>query len=249
MILRRLYDDKLAQASYLVGCAATGEALVVDPNRDVEQYVEAARGEGLRVTHVTETHIHADFVSGSRELAQRTGARLFLSAEGGEDWRYAFAEESRRDAAAGRGLVPGGERARRGAAHAGAHPGAPGLRGDGHRRRRPPHGRALGDFVFVGDVGGPDLLERAARHEGTMEAGARTLFPLAAALQGAAPDWVQLWPGHGAGSACGKALGRCRSPPWATRSCSTGGWRPRTRRSSCGRCSPGSRSRPCTSPR
>jgi len=87
MILRRLYDDKLAQASYLVGCAATGEALVVDPNRDVEQYVEAARGEGLRVMHVTETHIHADFVSGSRELARRSGAQLFLSGEGGEDPR------------------------------------------------------------------------------------------------------------------------------------------------------------------
>jgi hydroxyacylglutathione hydrolase len=70
-----------------VGCAATGEALVVDPNRDVEQYVAAAEAEGLLITHITETHIHADFVSGARELAERTGARLYLSDAGSATWR------------------------------------------------------------------------------------------------------------------------------------------------------------------
>src|SRR5688572_30965833 len=93
MLLRYFYDTKLAQASYLVGCAATGEALVVDPNRDVDQYVRTAEGEGMRITHVTETHIHADFVSGARELAARTGATLYLSDEGGVDWTYAFARQ------------------------------------------------------------------------------------------------------------------------------------------------------------
>src|SRR3954468_432571 len=92
MILKRFYDEKLAHASWLVGCAATGEALVVDPNRDVEPYVDAAAREGLRITHVAETHIHADFVSGTRELAQRTGATPYLSGEGGDDWRYAWAD-------------------------------------------------------------------------------------------------------------------------------------------------------------
>src|SRR5688500_19791043 len=95
MILKRFYDDKLAQASYLIGCAATGEALVVDPNRDVDQYVRAAESEGVEVTHVTETHIHADFVSGARELARRTGATLYLSDEGDESWKYAYARDSR----------------------------------------------------------------------------------------------------------------------------------------------------------
>ena len=71
MLLRRFYDPKLAQASYLLGCTTTGEALVVDPNRDIDHYLKAADAEGLRVAHVTETHIHADFVSGARELAHR----------------------------------------------------------------------------------------------------------------------------------------------------------------------------------
>src|SRR5215203_5667538 len=104
MFFKRFYDTKLAQASYLIGCQQTGEALVVDPNRDVEQYVTAADAEGLRVTHITETHIHADFVSGSRELAARTGAQLLLSDEGDAEWKYAFATD------AGATLVKDGDR-------------------------------------------------------------------------------------------------------------------------------------------
>ena len=91
MLLKRFYDTKLAQASYLVGCQRTGEALVIDSNRDVDQYVRGAEAEGLRIAHVTETHIHADFVSGSREVAERTGAQLYLSDEGDADWKYVFA--------------------------------------------------------------------------------------------------------------------------------------------------------------
>src|SRR5688572_10422579 len=94
MLLKHIYDPKLAQASYLIGCQATGEAVVVDPNRDVEQYLRLAESEGVRITHVTETHIHADFVSGARELAQRSGARLLLSDEGDANWKYAFAGEA-----------------------------------------------------------------------------------------------------------------------------------------------------------
>ena len=71
MIFLRFYQEQLAQVSYLIGCGQTGEALVVDPTRDVEQYIKAADRSGLKITAVTETHIHADFVSGVRELAQR----------------------------------------------------------------------------------------------------------------------------------------------------------------------------------
>ena len=77
MIVKRFFEPSIAQSSYLIGCAQTGEAVVIDPNRDVEQYINEAAREGLRITHVTETHIHADFVSGSRELAQRTAPACY----------------------------------------------------------------------------------------------------------------------------------------------------------------------------
>jgi len=82
MILKRFYDEKLAQASYLIGCAATGDAIVVDPSRDIDPYLQVAEAEGVEIRHVTETHIHADFVSGLREVAERTGATAYLSNEG-----------------------------------------------------------------------------------------------------------------------------------------------------------------------
>ncbi|RMD73700.1 MAG: MBL fold metallo-hydrolase, partial [Chloroflexi bacterium] len=92
MLLKYFYDEMLAQASYLIGCAKTGEAMVIDPMRDVEPYLRVAAKEGLRITHVTETHIHADFVSGVRELAARTGAQMYLSDMGDANWKYAYPE-------------------------------------------------------------------------------------------------------------------------------------------------------------
>ena len=94
MIVKRFYDETLAQASYLIGCGRTGNDIIIDPTRDIDQYLRMAEAEEVAVTHVTETHIHADFVSGSRELAARTGAALYLSAEGGTDWQYAFARDA-----------------------------------------------------------------------------------------------------------------------------------------------------------
>ncbi len=206
MLLKRFYDIKLAQASYLIGCQATGEALVVDANRDVAQYIDAADEEGLRVTHVTETHIHADFVSGSRELAQRTGAQLLLSDEGDADWKYAFATQAHATLLHDHDVFMVGN-LRIEVLHTPGHTpehlsfvvtDTPASAG--------PMGVLTGDFVFVGDVGRPDLLEKAAKVLGTMEAGARTLFHSLQAFK-QLPDHLQIWPGHGAGSACGKALG------------------------------------------
>lgn len=206
MILRYFYDDKLAQASYLVGCAMTGEAVVVDANRDIDQYIEVAEREGVSITHVTETHIHADYVSGSRELAERTGAQLYLSDEGDEDWKYAFAEE------AGAILIRGGDHFMVGNIRFDV------MKSAGHTPEHvsflvtdtagadAPIGIFTGDHVFVNDVGRPDLLEKAAGVEGTMEAGARDLFHSLEAFK-ELPDFVQIWPAHGAGSACGKSLG------------------------------------------
>ncbi|MGV2434563.1 MAG UNVERIFIED_CONTAM: MBL fold metallo-hydrolase [Anaerolineae bacterium] len=76
MLLRYFYDETLAQASYMVGCVANGDALVIDAGRDIQQYIDVANQEGLTIRYVTETHIHADYVSGSHELAHATGAQL-----------------------------------------------------------------------------------------------------------------------------------------------------------------------------
>src|SRR5687768_9282175 len=92
MILRQITEPKLAQNAYLIGCQRTKEAVVVDPLRDVDQYVDAAKREGLRIVAVAETHIHADYLSGVRELAERMGARIFLSAGGGPSWSYRWTE-------------------------------------------------------------------------------------------------------------------------------------------------------------
>lgn len=206
MFFRQFYDASLAQASYMIGCQVTGEAIVVDPSRDVDAYIRTAAQEGFRIIHVTETHIHADFVSGSRELSALTGARILLSAEGGQDWQYAYA------AADNARLLHDGDVVMIGnikldVIHTPGHtpehlsfivtdtPAAAGAMGI-----------LTGDFVFVGDVGRPDLLEKAAHVSGTMESSARTLYTSLQRFR-ALPDHLQVWPGHGAGSACGKALG------------------------------------------
>jgi hydroxyacylglutathione hydrolase len=205
MILKRFYDPKLAQASYLIGCGRTGESILIDPNRDIEQYARMAASEGVRITHVTETHIHADFVSGSREVAARTGAQLFLSAEGGEDWQYKFAATSKATLVRQGSVIKVGN-IRIDVLHTPGHtPEHIVFLVTDTAAATAPIGVVSGDFVFVGDVGRPDLLEKAAKVEGTMDQAARTLFRSLQTFK-LQPDYLQIWPGHGAGSACGKGL-------------------------------------------
>lgn len=206
MILRNFYDDRLAQASYLVGCAATGEAVVIDPLREIDQYIEMADRQGLKITAVTETHIHADYLSGTRELAAKMGAHMFLSDEGDENWKYAFAGDPNVT------LVKNGDKIKIGnlsleVMHTPGHtPEHICFLLTDHATSELPHSLFTGDFIFVGDVGRPDLLERAANVAGTMEPGARKLFQSLRKTD-ALPGSLLLWPAHGAGSACGKSLG------------------------------------------
>ncbi|MCC6317647.1 MAG: MBL fold metallo-hydrolase [Gemmatimonadaceae bacterium] len=226
MLLKRFYHDGLAQASYLVGCQRTGEAIVIDALRHPEPYLKAAAANDLRITQVTETHIHADYLSGSRELARRAGARLLLSGEGGPDWLYAFAESD------GARILRHGDRIQVGNVHLDV------WHTPGHTPEHltfvltdapaapQPLGAFTGDFLFVGDVGRPDLLERAANIAGTMRPGAAQLYDSLLRFTSAYPDYLQLWPGHGSGSACGKSLGAVpsstlgyeRMANWALRS-------------------------------
>ncbi|SIS40287.1 MBL fold metallo-hydrolase [Salimicrobium flavidum] len=205
MLLKHFYDNYLAQASYLVGCQATGEAVVVDPAREIEPYIEAANQNGLRITGALETHIHADFVSGGREMAERLGATLYVSDEGDSDWKYENIDHLPHQ------LLKDGDEVKVGNVKIGViH--TPGhtpeslsftLKDGGTDNAM---GVFTGDFLFVGDVGRPDLLEKAAGAEGTAEKGGYQMFE---SLQkfSELPDFLQIWPGHGAGSACGKSLG------------------------------------------
>src|SRR4051812_9022841 len=162
MLFNRFYDDGLAQASYLIACERTHEAVVVDPGLDVAKYVRAAAAGRLRITHVTETHIHADFVSGARALATVTGAALHLSGEGGKDWGYTSAALADADAL-GDGSAINVGRVRLTAIHTPGHtPEHLTFLVFDLERGEEPVGALTGDFIFVGDVGRPDLLERAA---------------------------------------------------------------------------------------
>lgn len=206
MIVKRFYDENLAQASYLIGCVRAGSAIVIDPNRDSAQYLRAAKAENVKIAHVTETHIHADFVSGTRELAAASGARIHLSAEGGPDWQYAYAKDD------GATLLRDGDSIHVGnvvvtAKHTPGHtPEHLTFLVTDTAAADEPIAAVTGDFIFVGDVGRPDLLEKAAGVAGTMDAAARTLFASIGKFKREQPDWLQIWPGHGAGSACGKGL-------------------------------------------
>ncbi len=206
MLLRYFYDQKLAQASYMIGCVATGEALIVDPGRNVDVYLRAAEAEGMRIIGVTETHIHADFVSGSRELAHQADATLYLSDEGDSDWKYRFVETYRHR------LLKDGDtwlvgnikiEAKHTPGHTPEHLSFIVTDTEGADKAM---GVFTGDFVFVGDVGRPDLLETAAGVARAKEPAARALFNSIQRFR-QLPDYLQLWPGHGAGSACGKTLG------------------------------------------
>jgi hydroxyacylglutathione hydrolase len=209
MLFRQIFDPTLAQYGYLIGCQRTGEALIVDPERDIDRYVDAAAAEGLTITAVAETHIHADFLSGARDLGEATGARVYLSDEGDADWKYGWPAASSADVR----LVRDGDlfavgQIRLQVLHTPGH--TPEhvcfLVTDAGGGASEPMGMLSGDFLFVGDLGRPDLLESAAGKVGAMEPAAARLWESTKLLQPFA-DHLQIWPAHGAGSACGKALG------------------------------------------
>ena len=213
MFMRMVYDENLAAAAYLIGCQRSGEAIVIDPQRDVDRYIEIAQHNGLKLTATAETHIHADFVSGSRELAEQIGAHVYVSDEGDADWKYQWLDQKSGGGKYEHTLLKDGDSFNIGniefkAIHTPGH--TPEhivfLITDHGSGATEPIALASGDFVFVGDLGRPDLLESAAGQSGMMEPSAKTLYATVQKLQDI-PDFVQVWPAHGAGSACGKALG------------------------------------------
>ncbi|CAM3238373.1 MBL fold metallo-hydrolase [Filibacter tadaridae] len=207
MYFQSFTDKNLAQNAYLIGCQRTGESIIIDPPRSFTHIIEAAKKEGLRVTAAADTHIHADYVSGARQLAVEHGVKLYLSDEGDENWKYRYTDGIDVQ------LVKEGSTFSIGNIdfdvwHTPGHtPESISFiltdRGGGATE---PMGIFTGDFVFVGDVGRPDLLEKAAGISGTAVRGAREMFQSINRFK-QLPDHLIVWPGHGAGSACGKALG------------------------------------------
>jgi len=209
MLFRRITDEALAQYAYLVGCQKTGEAIVIDPERDIDRYLELAEREGVRIVAAAETHIHADFLSGARELAEQHGVKLYLSDEGGEEWRSHWAINGDYDVQ----LLHDGDtfmigniefRVLYSPGHTPEHVAY--ILTDQGGAADEPMGILSGDFVFVGDLGRPDLLESAAGVANVMRPSAERLHESAQGFL-ELPDYMQVWPAHGAGSACGKALG------------------------------------------
>jgi hydroxyacylglutathione hydrolase len=196
VILEQFYLGCLAHASYLIG--SDGLAAVVDPQRDVGLHLEAASRLGLRIAHIIETHLHADFVSGHQELAQRTGATIYL----GEGSGASFAHRAVRD---GDALAFGRCRLEF-------------LQTPGHtpesvcvvvtdlERSDKPYAVLTGDTLFIGDAGRPDLCETKTPAEL-----ARLLYDSLRRKLLALPDETLVYPAHGAGSMCGRNIGADRS--------------------------------------
>ncbi len=207
MLLKYFYDQTLAHASYLVGCQKSGTAIVVDPGRDVEPYLQMAAENGMKLIGVAETHIHADYVSGAHELAARVGAKLYVSDEGPAEWKYQYAARYEHQ------LLKDGDEFKVGniqftVLHTPGHTpeSISFLLTDLGGGATEPMGIFTGDFVFVGSIGRPDLLEEAAGIFGSAKVGAHELFASVQKFRDL-PDYLQIWPAHGAGSACGKGLG------------------------------------------
>jgi hydroxyacylglutathione hydrolase len=195
MIFEQFYLDCLSQASYLIGDTSTGRAVVVDPTRDVQQYLDSAKQHGLTIELVLETHFHADFLSGHLELAHATGgtvgfgavaqpefpARLFADGE-----RYSLGEVTLE------------------IRHTPGHtPESISIVVFDSPAATTPYGVLTGDTMFIGDVGRPDLLVSVGR---TADELGRDLYSSLRNKLLTLPDETRVFPAHGAGSACGKNL-------------------------------------------
>lgn len=207
MFFKQIFEEKLAHYAYLIGCQATGEAIVVDPMRDINRYIDIAEKNNLKIVAATETHIHADYLSGLREFAE-DGVKVLVSDEGDAEWKYEwvigsnYEHELLKDEAE---FAIGNIKftAKHTPGHTPEHLSF--LVADGAATDEP-MGILSGDFIFVGDVGRPDLLETAAGQKGAMQESAKVMFDSIQKFK-ELPEYWQVWPGHGAGSACGKALG------------------------------------------
>jgi len=191
MYFQQFYLSCLAHASYLVG--SEGIAAVVDPQRDVEIYLEEARQQGLKIAYVIETHLHADFVSGHKELAERTGATICVGAKGGAKFPHRAMKEGDE--------IRFGRCVLRFLETPGHTPESMCVLVTDTERGAEPWAVLTGDTLFIGDVGRPDLSP-----EHTPQQLAALLYDSLHEKLLKLPDTVEVYPAHGAGSLCGRNI-------------------------------------------
>ncbi len=195
MFIQQVFVEGLAHASYVL--SSGGEAAVIDPRRDVDIYLDIARREGFRITKVLETHLHADFISGHLELASQAGAEVFMPAAGKAEFKHTPLKEG--------DDVDVGSLKIRVLATPGHTPDCLCFTVADTSRSPEPWVIFTGDTLFVGDVGRPDLFGEEKSRELAGE-----LYRSLAKLKGL-PDFAEVYPAHGAGSLCGRAIGAKRS--------------------------------------
>jgi len=199
MIFERIEAAGLSHYSYVIGCPADGRMVVVDPKRDIQAYIDFARDHRMSISHILETHIHADYASGARELAEQTGASVWASGyDEGETFEVAFPHT---DVFDGDTLDIGAVRLV--AVHTPGH--TPEhlsfLLYDRSRSESTPMAMLTGDFLFIGSLGRPDLLGEQAKRDL-----ARKLFHSVREVLKPLPDGLEIHPAHGAGSMCGAGM-------------------------------------------
>jgi glyoxylase-like metal-dependent hydrolase (beta-lactamase superfamily II)/rhodanese-related sulfurtransferase len=195
LVFTQYYLDCLSQASYLVGDAGTRRAAVVDPRRDVDEYLADAEAAGLRIDYVIETHFHADFLSGHLELAAATGAQIVFGPGATTDFAIHNAADGER--------ISLGDVTLELLSTPGHTPESISIVVWEHGDDAVPFGVLTGDTLFIGDVGRPDLLSsKGASPDELAHQLYRSIHDKLLRL----PDATRVYPGHGAGSACGKQL-------------------------------------------
>ncbi len=195
MIFTQYYIDCLSQASYLIGDESTGQAVVVDPRRDIAEYLDDAKAQGLTIVGVINTHFHADFVSGHLELARETGAWIGYGSAARADFEVRHFSDGERFSL--------GEVTLEILETPGHTPESITVLVYEHADDEVAYGALTGDALFIGDVGRPDLL--ASIGVTADELGRMLYHSIQHKLMGL-PDEVRVFPAHGAGSACGKNL-------------------------------------------
>jgi len=196
MIFQQLLNEDSGCLSYVIGCGVAGEAVVVDPGRDrVAEYVRFARKKGLRITRIVETHTHADHISGNRDLAAAAHARIFLHAASGATFDHSALRDGE-EIEVGNVLLK--------VLHTPGHtPDSISLLVTDRSRGDVPWFVLTGDTMFVGSVGRPDLGGAQAAEE-IYDSLSNTLLTL--------DDSVEVYPAHGSGSLCGRAMSAKSAP-------------------------------------